>query len=97
MKPTQKEEDGKRTNAADDDDFQKCMFQKYANKGLLTREDALGATQEIISTWAHLNAAQTNEYLSGRFDKAFDHFDILHNGAVAFNEMYELIKMVQKD
>ena len=26
MKPTQKEEDGKRTNAADDDDFQKCMF-----------------------------------------------------------------------
>ena len=37
---------------------------------------------------------QTNEYLSGKFDKAFDHFDILKNGKVAFNEMYELIKRV---
>ena len=44
MKPTQKEENGVRTIAADDDDFEKCKFQKYAQNGLLTREDALGAT-----------------------------------------------------
>ena len=55
MKPTQKEENGVRTIAADDDDFEKCTFDKYANKGLLTREDALGASQEIISQWKHLS------------------------------------------
>ena len=96
MKPTQQEEDGTRSIAADDDTVMKCMFEKYADKGLLTKADALGATQELVSQWKHLNARQTTAWLkeNDRFEKAFEHYDILKNDKVAFNEMYGLVKMV---
>ena len=74
----------------------KCMFEKYSDKGLLTKADALGATQELVSDWKHLNARQTTAWLKDgdKFEKAFDHYDILKNDKVAFNEMYGLVKMV---
>ena len=72
------------------------MFEKYSDKGLLTKADALGATQELVSDWKHLNARQTTAWLKDgdKFEKAFDHYDILKNDKVAFNEMYGLVKMV---
>ena len=96
MVPTQQEEDGTRTIAAADDDFENCTFKKYANKqGLFSRYDALGAAQEIIGTWKHLSTVQINDYMgNGKFDKAYDQFDPNGNGLIAFGEMYRLIQIL---
>ena len=96
MVPTQQEENGTRTIAAADDEFQTCTFQKYQNKqGLFSRYDALGAAQEIIGTWKHLSNIQINDYMeNGKFDKAYDQFDVNKNGLIAFGEMYRLIQVL---
>ena len=94
MLPTQKEENGVRTIAAADDEFEACTFKKYANKqGLFSRYDALGAAQEIIGTWKHLSTIQINDYMAGgKFDLAYDSYDVGGNGLIAFGEMYGLIQ-----
>ena len=99
MVPTQKEENGARSIAAEDDDFMNCTFKKYANKqGLFSRYDALGAANEIIGTWKHLSNMQVNDYMAnGKFDKAYDQFDPNGNGLIAFGEMYRLIKILYKE
>ena len=54
MKPTQKEENGARSIAADTDDQERCVFSKYADdNNMLTRDNAGRAVQELARMWDH--------------------------------------------
>ena len=97
MKPTQKEENGARSDAAATDEFETTVFKKYADpQGNLDRAAALGAVQEIVAKWDNLSPAQTNYYLRKRFDAAYD--DISLSGkkdkALSLDEMYRLVNEI---
>ena len=95
MKPTQQEENGVRSYKAEQDEFQASVFNKYVDaQGLFDRPAALGAVQEVISKWKHLSAAQTNRFLRGTFDEAFDQYDVNDNKKISLDEMYGLIKYI---
>ena len=84
MMPTQLEENGSRSDAANQDDEIKVALSKNVGEGnLFSRNAAWGAAHDVVKRWKHLSGFQANEFLENRFNKAFDAIDVLHNGNIA--------------
>ena len=49
-----------------------------------------------MKRWNNLSDFQANEFVDRSFNQAFDAIDVLQNGQIAQDEMYQLIKRVRK-
>ena len=82
---------------AEDDDYMQGVFEFYATDGkdkrgnpngakLLTKANALEASQDIIMKWNNLPEVNAKAYLDARFDKTWDKFDVLNKGIIDVSE-----------
>ena len=59
---------------------------------VLTKDNALLASKEVVMQWNHMNEAEAEKYLNKNFEKAWNYYDVNNDGHIRVSEAYNFEK-----
>ena len=87
--------------AMDDDFLQRVFHRHYTRDGttmqgdgpkILTKDNALLASKEVVEKWDHLSSTEADQYLHNNFERVWQHYDLNNEGKIKVAEAYNFEK-----